>query len=72
MLPIMPTEDPAVPIVCTECETETRVPLSEVADALSRHNEGTHGGEEVAEVDPGLKDQLADLVAEDIGLFEEG
>jgi hypothetical protein len=51
----MPTEDPAVPIVCTECETETRVPLSEVADALSRHNEGTHGGKEVAEVDPGLK-----------------
>ncbi|SMO63227.1 hypothetical protein [Halorubrum cibi] len=68
----MSSEEPTVPIVCTDCETETRVPLSDVADALSRHNEGKHGGEEVAEVDPGLKDQLADLVADDLGLFEEG
>jgi hypothetical protein len=67
----MSSEEPTVPIVCTDCETETRVPLSDVADALSRHNEGKHGGEEVAEVDPGLKDQLADLVADDLGLFEE-
>lgn len=67
----MSSEDPTVPIVCTDCETETRVPLSDVADALSRHNEGKHDGEEVAEVDPGLKDRLADLVADDLGLFEE-
>ena len=67
----MSSEEPTVPIVCTDCETETRVPLSDVADALSRHNEGTHGGEEVAEVDPALKDRLADLVADDLGLFEE-
>ncbi|WP_281194344.1 hypothetical protein [Halorubrum sp. F4] len=67
----MSSEDPTVPIVCTDCETETRVPLSDVADALSRHNEGKHGGEEVAEVDPGLKDRLADLVADDLDLFEE-
>ncbi|GAA0523470.1 hypothetical protein SAMN04488066_12340 [Halorubrum aquaticum] len=67
----MSSEEPTVPIVCTDCETETRIPLSDVADALSRHNEGKHDGEEVAEVDPGLKDQLADLVAEDLGLFEE-
>ena len=67
----MSSEEPTVPIVCTDCETETRVPLSDVADALSRHNEGKHDGEEVAEVDPGLKDQLADLVADDLGLFEE-
>ncbi|MFW5917750.1 MAG: hypothetical protein ACOCRD_05010 [Halorubrum sp.] len=67
----MSSDEPSVPIVCTECETETRVPLSDVADALSRHNDGKHGGEEVAEVDPGLKDQLADLVAEDLGLFDE-
>ena len=67
----MATEEPTVPIVCTVCETETRVPLSDVADALTRHNEGAHDGDEVAEVDPGLKDQLADLVAEDLGLFED-
>ncbi|OYR58016.1 hypothetical protein [Halorubrum halodurans] len=67
----MSSEEPTVPIVCTDCETETRVPLSDVADALSRHNDGKHDGEEVAEVDPGLKDRLADLVADDLGLFEE-
>ncbi|WP_418286239.1 hypothetical protein [Halorubrum sp. DTA46] len=67
----MSTDEPSVPIVCTECETETRVPLSDVADALSRHNDGKHGGAEIAEVDPGLKDRLADLVAEDLGLFDE-
>ncbi len=66
----MPTEEPSVPIVCPDCETETRVPLSDLEEALSRHNEETHDGEAVAEVDPGLKDQLADLVAEDLGLFE--
>ncbi|WP_089384685.1 hypothetical protein [Halorubrum vacuolatum] len=67
----MSEEDPTVPIVCTECGTETRVPLSDVPDALSRHNDGKHDGEEVAEVDPVLKDRLADLVAEDLGLFDE-
>lgn len=67
----MSDEDPTVPIVCTECETETRVPLPDVADAITRHNEGKHDGEEIAEVDPALKDQLADLVAEDLGLFDE-
>ncbi|GAB7008881.1 hypothetical protein [Halorubrum trueperi] len=68
----MSSDDPSVPIVCTECETETRIPLSDVADALSRHNEEKHDGEDVAEVDPALKDRLADLVAEDLGLFDEG
>ncbi|GAB3695218.1 hypothetical protein [Halorubrum pallidum] len=67
----MASDDPSVPIVCTECETETRVPLSDVESALTRHNDGKHGGEEVAEVDPALKDQLADLVADDLGLFDE-
>ena len=66
----MADEEPTVPIVCTECETETRVPLDDLADALDRHNEGKHDGEPHAEVDPALKDQLADLVAEDLGIFE--
>jgi len=65
----MPSEDPTVPIVCTACETETRVPLAELEDALARHNENAHDGETIAEVDPGLKDQLADLVADDLGLL---
>lgn len=67
----MSTDDPSVPIVCTECETETSVPLSDVADALDKHNDGKHDGAEIAEVDPAIKDRLADLVAEDLGLFEE-
>jgi hypothetical protein len=67
----MSSDEPSVPIVCTECETETSVPLSDVADALAKHNDGKHDGEEVAEVDPALKDRLADLVAEDLGLFDE-
>jgi len=67
----MSTDEPSVPIVCTECETETSVALSDVADALAKHNEGKHDGEEIAEVEPALKDRLADLVAEDLGLFED-
>lgn len=61
--------EPTVPIVCEECETETRLPLSEVAEALDRHNHQRHDGEEVAEVDPALADELANLVAEDLDLL---
>lgn len=61
--------DPEIPIVCSECETTTRVPLSDLADAIERHNEGRHDGEEIAEVDPALADELANLVAEDLGLL---
>ena len=67
----MESEEPTVPIVCEACETETRVPLDELEGALSRHNENAHDGEPVAEVDPGVKDRLADLVAKDLGLVEE-
>lgn len=68
----MSTDEPSVPIVCDECETETRVPLADLAGALSRHNEQNHDGEPVAEVDPGIKAELADLVAEDMGLLDAG
>ena len=71
MVSVMSTEEPSVPIVCDECETETRVPLDDLAGALERHNDTKHDGESVAEVDPAIKDRLADLVAEDLGLFEE-
>lgn len=61
--------DPDVPIVCSACGTETRVPLAELADTLERHNQQRHDGEEIAQVDPELADQLADLVAEELGLL---
>lgn len=60
---------PEVPIVCSECETTTRIPLSDVADAVEKHNEQLHDGEDAAEVDPALADHLADLVAEEMGLY---
>lgn len=66
----MSDDEPTVPIVCEPCGTETRVPLSELADTLERHNDRQHDGEEHAQVDPGLKAQLQDLVAKDIGLLE--
>lgn len=64
------TDEPDVPIVCEACGTETTIPLSEVADMLETHNENQHGGEEHAQVDPELAEQVQDLVAEDMGLLE--
>lgn len=64
----MTDEDPRVPIVCPDCETTTEIPLSEVADSVEQHNQRLHGGEEVAQVDPAIADQLADIVAEDLDL----
>jgi hypothetical protein len=66
----MTDDDPAVPIVCPECDTETEVSLSEVGEMLDRHNENQHDGEECAQVDPALADQLQNLVAEDMGLLD--
>lgn len=62
-------DDPEVPVHCPACETTTRVPLSEVAAMLERHNEGLHDGDDVARVDPELADRLADIVAEELGLL---
>ncbi len=64
------TDDPTVPIICDECNTESRVPLSEVATMLETHNQNQHDGEECAQVDPDLADQLQNLVAEDMGLLD--
>lgn len=64
-----PDSEPTVPIVCEDCGTETRIPLSEVAGTLDQHNDQRHGGEEVAQVDPALADELANLVAEDMDLL---
>lgn len=62
-------EEPSVPVVCPDCETTTRIPLSEVAQSIDRHNNQLHDGEDVAQVDPDLAEQLQDLVAEDLGLL---
>lgn len=68
----MTSEDPPeVPVVCPACGTSTRVPLSDVATAVERHNVRLHGGEDVARVDPKVADRVADLVAEDLGLTSE-
>jgi hypothetical protein len=61
---------PTVPIVCPACETTSRVPLPELADALERHNDQRHDGDQVAEVDPDVADRVADLVAEELGLYD--
>lgn len=66
----MTDDEPDVPIVCVECETTAEVPLSELADQLEAHNERMHDGEPVAEVDPDVADQLADLVADELGLLD--
>ncbi|MEZ3142564.1 hypothetical protein [Halobaculum sp. MBLA0143] len=70
-MPDQTESDPEVPVVCDACGTETAVPLSEVETTVTRHNERLHGGETRAEVDPALADQLADLVAEEMGLLED-
>ncbi|MFD1587298.1 hypothetical protein ACFR9U_09905 [Halorientalis brevis] len=65
------SEEATVPIVCTACETTTRVALSQLAETLERHNENQHDGEQIAEVDPDVADQVADLVAKDLGLLDD-
>lgn len=64
------SDDPEVPIICEACGTETTIPLSEVGEMLETHNENQHDGEEHAQVDPALAEQVQDLVAEDMGLLE--
>ncbi|MDQ2052066.1 hypothetical protein RBH26_16435 [Natronolimnohabitans sp. A-GB9] len=65
------SDEPQVPIVCPECETTSRVPLSEVAETIERHNGGLHDGNDVAAVDPDVADRIADLAADELGLLEE-
>jgi hypothetical protein len=61
--------EPTVPILCEACGTETQLPLSEVGETLERHNEQRHDGDEIAQVDPAIADELANLVAEDLDLL---
>ena len=60
---------PDVPIVCEACETESTVSIGAVEEVLERHNREVHDGDQVAEIDPAVKDRLQDLLAEEMGLF---
>ncbi|WP_018259435.1 hypothetical protein [Halomicrobium katesii] len=62
-------ELPDIPVICTDCDTRTRVAFDEVEAAVERHNEQLHDGEAVAQVDPEVMEVLADRVAEDLGLL---
>lgn len=64
------SDDPLVPIVCPACETRSEVALSELPEAVDRHNDRLHDGTEEATVDPALADRLADLVAEEMELLD--
>jgi hypothetical protein len=63
-------QSPTVPYVCSGCESETAVPIDDVAAAIERHNQQLHDGNSVAQVDPAIKDELASLVAKDLGLID--
>lgn len=62
-------DTPEVPVVCPACETTTQVPLADLADRLDQHNEQLHDGDQIAEVDPAVAEELTDLVAEDLGFL---
>lgn len=65
------SDAPEIPVVCSECDTRTKVPFPDVEDAVARHNRQFHEGEPVAEVDPAVLEKLADFVAADQGLLKE-
>ena len=65
----MSDDEPGVPVVCPECETTTRIPLSRVGESIERHNEQMHDGEEIAGVDPAITAEIQNLVAEDLELL---
>ncbi|MFW6436153.1 MAG: hypothetical protein ACOCYZ_00800 [Halococcoides sp.] len=64
-------EEPTVPVVCSTCETTTRVPLDDLEATIADHNDRLHDGDPIAEVDPAIADALADLVAQDVVFDEE-
>lgn len=64
-------EAPRVPIVCPECGTTTDVAVEAVAETLTRHNDRLHDGRAVAEVDPAVRERVADLAAADLGLVDD-
>lgn len=64
-------DDPQVPIHCPDCETTSRVSLSDLESRIESHNEALHDGEDVARVDPDIAEQFRNLVVEEMGLLED-
>ncbi|WP_259518526.1 hypothetical protein [Halanaeroarchaeum sp. HSR-CO] len=62
---------PSVTIECPECGTTSKVPLSDAAERLDTHNERVHDGADVARLDPVVADRLADILAEEMGIWED-
>jgi|APHM01.1.fsa_nt_gi hypothetical protein len=71
MITGMSDEQPHVTVICPDCETESKIPLSELEGTITRHNDRLHDGEQRAKVDPAITDHMADLAAEDLGLLDE-
>lgn len=65
----MTDDEPTVPVLCPECGSESRVALSDLERAVTRHNDNLHDGDDVAHVDPDVAEALTDMVAEDLGLL---
>lgn len=65
----MSDDEPAVPVHCPECETTTRIAISELGESVERHNERMHDGEDIAHVDEAIVKELQDLVAKDLDLL---
>lgn len=66
---IVPDGSLDVPIVCSACDTRTRVALADARSAVHRHNDRLHDGVATATIDPVIKDELARLVADDLDLL---
>lgn len=66
MTDLAESTDVKVPVVCPVCNTRSRMPLEAARSAISRHNDRLHDGEDIAGIDPALKDELARLVAKDL------
>lgn len=64
-------DGPQVPIHCPDCETTSRVPLSDLESRIESHNEALHDGDDVARVDPDIAEQFRNLVVEEMGLLDE-
>lgn len=65
----MSSDDPAVPIVCPQCDNRASIPFYDLPDKLDRHNERLHNGTKCATIDLEVAYHLADLVATDLDLL---
>lgn len=55
-----------VTIICPECETSARVPVSEAPQKMKRHNENLHDGREVVE-SPSLIERMKEQAEKVLG-----